>query len=199
MNEDTRAPFVYDGLDPAPEPKSAITEVSEAVKGTVHRVSDAINAGRKPGMPLSILSNIAREAPSARCWSHFYWVLQWRGADKKIEFRTGSTGKYRTAGATLCRTTRTVPSSSRAGSGLKWTSTNNDRKPRGIPGCFGVIMSATATGAVVDTTETEEQWLGFRIFMDVGPSFSPRSLYQRHWLSRLPMRLARLPACVALW
>jgi hypothetical protein len=64
MNEDTPPPpFVYDGLDPAPEPKSAITEVSEAVKGTVHRVSDAINAGRKPGMPLSILSNIAREAP----------------------------------------------------------------------------------------------------------------------------------------
>jgi hypothetical protein len=33
------------------------------VKGTVHRVSGAIKAGRKPGMPLSILSNIAREAP----------------------------------------------------------------------------------------------------------------------------------------
>ena len=30
---------------------------------TVHRVSDVIDAGRKPGMPLSILSNIAREAP----------------------------------------------------------------------------------------------------------------------------------------
>jgi hypothetical protein len=63
MNEDTPPPFIYDGLDPAPEPKSAITEVSEAVKGTVNRVSDAINASRKPGMPLSILSNIAREAP----------------------------------------------------------------------------------------------------------------------------------------
>lgn len=36
---------------------------SFAVKGTVHRVSGAIEAGRKPGMPLSILSNIAREAP----------------------------------------------------------------------------------------------------------------------------------------
>jgi hypothetical protein len=33
------------------------------VKGTINRVSGAIEAGRKPGMPLSILSHIAREAP----------------------------------------------------------------------------------------------------------------------------------------
>jgi hypothetical protein len=57
------APFAHEGLDPVPEPKSAMAEVSETVKGTVHRVSGAIEAGRKPGMPLSILSNIAREAP----------------------------------------------------------------------------------------------------------------------------------------
>jgi hypothetical protein len=64
MNEDNPPPpFLYDGLDPAPEPKSAIAEVSEAVKGTVNRVSNAIDASRQPGMPLSILSNIAREAP----------------------------------------------------------------------------------------------------------------------------------------
>jgi len=31
--------------------------------GAVHRVSGAIEAGRKPGTPLSILSAIAREAP----------------------------------------------------------------------------------------------------------------------------------------
>lgn len=57
------APFVYEGLDPVPEAKSTIVKVSEAVKETVNRVSGAIEAGRKPGMPLSILSNIAREAP----------------------------------------------------------------------------------------------------------------------------------------
>jgi hypothetical protein len=56
-------PFIYEGLDPAAEPKSTIAEVSEAVKDTVHRVGNAIDNGRKPGMPLSILSNIAREAP----------------------------------------------------------------------------------------------------------------------------------------
>jgi hypothetical protein len=64
VSDDTPlAPFAYEGLDPVPEPKSAIAGVSDAVKGTVNRVSDAIDAGRKPGMPLSILSNVAREAP----------------------------------------------------------------------------------------------------------------------------------------
>jgi len=56
-------PFVYEGLDPVPAPKSAIEEVSEAVRGAASRVGDVIENGRKPGMPLSMLSNIAREAP----------------------------------------------------------------------------------------------------------------------------------------
>ena len=56
-------PYVYEGHDPTPAPKSTIEEVSDAVKGAADRVSDAIETGRKPGMPLSILSNIAREAP----------------------------------------------------------------------------------------------------------------------------------------
>jgi hypothetical protein len=64
MSDDApQPPFLYDGLDPVAEPKSAIAEVSDAVKGAAHRVSDAIETGRKPGMPLAILSNIAREAP----------------------------------------------------------------------------------------------------------------------------------------
>lgn len=64
MNDETsRPPYVYDGLDPAPEPKSAISEVSDAVMSAVNRVSETIESGRKPGMPLSILANIAREAP----------------------------------------------------------------------------------------------------------------------------------------
>jgi hypothetical protein len=37
--------------------------VTDAVVGTTHRIGDAVNAGKQPGMPLSILSNIAREAP----------------------------------------------------------------------------------------------------------------------------------------
>ncbi len=60
---DDASPLVYEGLDPAPEPKPTIEKVSEAVKDIAQLVGDAIDAGRKPGMPLSILSNIAREAP----------------------------------------------------------------------------------------------------------------------------------------
>jgi hypothetical protein len=64
MSDDSpRPPFVYEGLDPAPEPKFTVAEASEVVKGAVHRIGAAIDSGRKPGMPLSILSNIAREAP----------------------------------------------------------------------------------------------------------------------------------------
>ena len=64
MADDTPSPpLVYEGLDPSPAPKSTIEEVSETVRGAASRVGDAIEKGRKPGMPLSILSNIAREAP----------------------------------------------------------------------------------------------------------------------------------------
>jgi hypothetical protein len=63
MTDDAPPPFVYDGLDPAIEAKSVIGEVADAVKGTAQRISDAVDSGRKPGMPLSVLSNIAREAP----------------------------------------------------------------------------------------------------------------------------------------
>jgi hypothetical protein len=56
-------PFIYDGLDPVLEEKTIIGEVTDAVKGTARRISDAVDSGRRPGMPFSILSNIAREAP----------------------------------------------------------------------------------------------------------------------------------------
>ena len=64
MSDDrTVPPFVYEGLDPVAEPKSAIALASEALKEAIHRVGDAIDKGRKPGMPLGILSSVAREAP----------------------------------------------------------------------------------------------------------------------------------------
>jgi hypothetical protein len=56
-------PFLYDGHDPALEEKSVISEVADAVKETPQRIGEAVDSGRKPGMPLSVLSNIAREAP----------------------------------------------------------------------------------------------------------------------------------------
>ena len=65
MNDDTPAPSPYtnDRPDPASEPKSTVADVSGAVKSAAHTVSDAIETGRKPGMPLGVLSNVAREAP----------------------------------------------------------------------------------------------------------------------------------------
>ena len=57
------APMIYDGLDPAPEPKPVATEVTEILLETAHQIKQAFQAAQKPGMPLSVLSNVAREAP----------------------------------------------------------------------------------------------------------------------------------------
>jgi hypothetical protein len=68
---DESPPLVYEGLDPIPEPKSAMSEISEALQAAASRVSRTIEAGRRPGMPLSVLSNIAREAPLASLLAAF--------------------------------------------------------------------------------------------------------------------------------
>jgi hypothetical protein len=57
------APPIYDGLDPPIEPKSKTTDAIDALKSAAARAKGAIDAGRQPGMPLSVLSNVAREAP----------------------------------------------------------------------------------------------------------------------------------------
>ncbi|MES2028004.1 MAG: hypothetical protein V4477_02390 [Pseudomonadota bacterium] len=66
-DDPTTPPYIYEGIEPAPEGRATITEtitdVKEAVTDTVHRIGGAIESGKKPGMPLSILANIAREAP----------------------------------------------------------------------------------------------------------------------------------------
>jgi hypothetical protein len=72
MSEDNPPPpYVYDGLEPRAEPKSTAAEVSDAMKDTAHRIGDAIDAGKKPGMPLSILSNVVREAPLGSLFAAF--------------------------------------------------------------------------------------------------------------------------------
>ena len=62
-NEFQPPPFVYDGLDPVRERKPIFAEATDVVNSVVTYVGDAIARGRKPGMPLSILSNVTREAP----------------------------------------------------------------------------------------------------------------------------------------
>jgi len=56
-------PFICEGAETIEDVKSPAAVVSDTVKATAHRLSDAYDTARKPGMPLSILSNIAREAP----------------------------------------------------------------------------------------------------------------------------------------
>ena len=62
-DEFQQPPFVYDGLDPVRERKPILAEVSEVVQSAVASLSGAIERARQPGMPLSILSNVTREAP----------------------------------------------------------------------------------------------------------------------------------------
>jgi hypothetical protein len=56
-------PLAYEGLDRTREPRLSTAEVSEAVKEAIRAIKNAMDAARKPGMPLSILSNVTREAP----------------------------------------------------------------------------------------------------------------------------------------
>jgi hypothetical protein len=57
------APLIYDGLDPVPKSKPIVTEVSEVLEETVRYAKGAFETARRPGMPLSVLSNMVREAP----------------------------------------------------------------------------------------------------------------------------------------
>jgi hypothetical protein len=57
------APVIYEGLDPVPKPKPVVTEVIEVLEQTVCYIKGSFEAARRPGMPLSVLSNVAREAP----------------------------------------------------------------------------------------------------------------------------------------
>jgi hypothetical protein len=57
------SPYVYEGLDPIAERRSSRSALSEGLRDTIGLVNTTIDAARKPGMPLGILSSITREAP----------------------------------------------------------------------------------------------------------------------------------------
>jgi hypothetical protein len=64
MNDQTQPPpYIYDGLDPVRQGKSILAEAAEVMNSVVTYIGGTIEAGRKPGMPLSVLSNVTREAP----------------------------------------------------------------------------------------------------------------------------------------
>ncbi|MGJ4901141.1 hypothetical protein ACQR10_28540 [Bradyrhizobium sp. HKCCYLRH2060] len=58
-------PFIYEGLYPAEDKKTAFGSFAGLVKQAAKQVRSAVESGRKPGMPLSVLSNAARRAPLA--------------------------------------------------------------------------------------------------------------------------------------
>ena len=58
-------------IDTATDVSRTLTEVSEGLQTAVERLSDAIAAARRPGMPLSTISAITREAPLASLFVAF--------------------------------------------------------------------------------------------------------------------------------
>ena len=58
-------------IDTATDVSRTLTDVSEGLQAAVSRLSDAIAAARRPGMPLSTISAITREAPLASLFVAF--------------------------------------------------------------------------------------------------------------------------------
>jgi hypothetical protein len=58
-------------IDTATDVSRTLTEVSAGAAGCGGRLSDAITAARQPGMPLSTISAITREAPLASLFVAF--------------------------------------------------------------------------------------------------------------------------------
>ena len=64
MNDDIPlSPPIYEDFDAPVDSRSKTTDAIDALKSAIGRAKATIDAGRQPGMPLSILSNVAREAP----------------------------------------------------------------------------------------------------------------------------------------
>jgi hypothetical protein len=58
-------------IDTATDVSRTLTEVSDALQAAANRLSDAIAAARRPGMPLATISAITREAPLASLFVAF--------------------------------------------------------------------------------------------------------------------------------
>ena len=58
-------------IDTATDVSRTLAEVSATLQAAVDRLSDAISAARRPGMPLATVSAITREAPLASLFVAF--------------------------------------------------------------------------------------------------------------------------------
>jgi hypothetical protein len=63
MSDEARPPFDDENFDTPAEAQSSAGATVENIKKTAAGIGAAYDRARQPGMPLSILSNIAREAP----------------------------------------------------------------------------------------------------------------------------------------
>lgn len=57
------SPPIYEDPDAVVWRRSKRTDAVGALKSAIAQAKAAIEAGKQPGMPLSVLSNVAREAP----------------------------------------------------------------------------------------------------------------------------------------
>lgn len=64
-------PYIFEGADSTGPAQTTAKSMTSAVRETVHRAGEAFDAAKRPGMPLSILSNIAREAPLGALFAAF--------------------------------------------------------------------------------------------------------------------------------
>ncbi len=65
MTDIPRQPYIYEGADPTAEPKSFASNLFETLSRAGDTITETFDNAKKPGMPLSVLSNVAREAPLA--------------------------------------------------------------------------------------------------------------------------------------
>jgi hypothetical protein len=62
-------------IDTATDLSHSIAETTAALKLAVERLSDAVAAARRPGMPLATISAITREAPLASLFVAFLFGI----------------------------------------------------------------------------------------------------------------------------
>ena len=67
----TQSGMAERAIDTATDVSRTLTEVSDALHAAAVRLSDAITAARRPGMPLATISAITREAPLASLFVAF--------------------------------------------------------------------------------------------------------------------------------
>jgi hypothetical protein len=70
-NSTTQPGRAQRAIDTAADVSRTMTEVSAGLQAAVDRLSDAVAAARRPGMPLATISAVTREAPLASLFVAF--------------------------------------------------------------------------------------------------------------------------------